>query len=450
MRGRDPRGGRAPRRDPAAGTVIETTVTRIGGRGDGIAEGPDGRALYIPRTVPGDRVRARIASTRGDARAGELVEIIAEGPERAEPPCPHFARCGGCVLQHLSDAAYAQWKLAQLAETLARAGFAGAAVAPLARTAPGGRRRATFAASRPAGGGAARLGFNAAGGHEVVDLAVCPVIAPGLAALLPPLRELLSEILAPRRRARVAAALLDGGLDVVLEWPAPPGLELLRRLARFAEDADLARLSWRRAAGASVEPIVQRRPVGAVLGGEALGGTFQALPAGGFLQASAAGEAALATAVMGAVMGAIGTARAVADLFAGVGTFSLPLARRGARVHAVDADAPALASLAAAARALAHVTTQRRNLFSQPLTSLELNRYDAVVFDPPRAGARAQAEDLARSTVPTVVAVSCDLATFTRDARILAAGGYRLESVTPVDQFLWSPHLELAGVFRRN
>lgn len=436
---------RAPPRGQAARAVIEATVARIGSRGDGIAEGPDGYTLYIPLTVPGDRVRARIGAPRGDGRAAEVVEIISPGLERAEPPCPHFARCGGCSLQHLTGAAYAEWKLAEVRGALARAGFADSAIEPLARTAPGGRRRATFAADRPAGGGAPRLGFNAAGGHEVVDLAVCPVLAPGLVALLPCLRSLLADILAPRQRTRVAAALLDGGLDVVVDWPAAlgrdPGLVLLERLAAFAEDADLARLSWRREATDPAEPIVQRRPVGADFGG-----TFVAVPPCGFLQASEAGE----TALRAAVMAAIGSARQVVDLFAGAGTFSLPLARAGARVHAVDADAPSLAALAAAARGMAGVTTQRRNLFSQPLTSFELNRFDAAVLDPPRAGARAQAEELARCTVRTVVAVSCDLATFTRDARILAAGGYRLVSVAPVDQFLWSAHLELAAVFRRD
>ncbi len=215
---------------------------------------------------------------------------------------------------------------------------------------------------------------------------------------------------------------------------------MLERLSAFAEDADLARLSWRRKATDPAEPIVQRRPVGVDFEG-----TFVAVPPGGFLQASEAGE----TALRAAVMAAISSARKVVDLFAGAGTFSLPLARAGARVHAVDADASSLAALAAAARGMAGVTTQRRNLFSQPLTGFELNRFDAAVFDPPRAGARAQAEELARCTVRTVVAVSCDLATFIRDARILAAGGYRLVSVAPVDQFLWSAHLELAAVFRR-
>lgn len=417
-------------------------MLRIGGRGDGVAETPAGR-LYLPLTVPGDRVRAWPGTSCGDGRAAEVIEVIAAGPDRAPPPCPHFGRCGGCSLQHLVDAAYAAWKRERLTVALARAGFFDTLVSPLVRTPVAARRRATFAAVRPRRSGAAMvLGFNVRAGHDVVDLAVCPVLDPRIVDLLPALRDLLTTVLAPGGRSRVAVLLVDTGLDVMLEGSDPPGLAERELLAAFAAERDLARLSWRRPEDAAAEPIARRRPVMAMFGGIAV-----EPPPWAFLQASAEGERAL----VAEVVAAAGAAPAVADLFAGVGTFALPLAAAGVRVHAVDVNREALAALATAivARAVPGVTTEARDLFRRPLSVEELRRFGAVVFDPPRAGARIQAEQLARSSVPVVVAVSCDPDTFVRDARILAAGGYRLVRAVPIDQFLWSPHLELAAVFRR-
>ena len=423
--------------------VVEAMVTALGAQGDGIAL-VAGQRLYIPFTVPGDRVQARPAGPQGDGRAAELVEVLSPGPGRAVPPCRHFGRCGGCNVQHLADDVYAAWKLDRLRQALAQAGLAGAELAPLARTPPAARRRATFAAVRGTSDDAAgvRLGFNVRRGHDIVDLTHCPVLDPRIVGLLPALRRLLAELLTARQCIGVQVSLLEGGLDVVLEGGDPPGLTGRERLAAFAAAADVARLSWRSGADAPAEPVVQRRPVGAVFAG-----VFVAVPPGSFLQASPEGEAALVEAVLAAV----GPRRTAADLFAGAGTFTFPLARRGLRVHAVDADAACLQAVAAAARTLPgdSVTTQRRNLFARPLLPEELRGFEVVVFDPPRAGARAQAEQLARSAVPVVVAVSCSPGSFARDARILIDGGYRLERITPVDQFLWSPHLELAAVFRR-
>lgn len=446
----------SPRRPPASGESFEVTIERIGARGDGIAEGPRGR-LYIPLTVPGDRVRVRTAPSRGAGHAAAMVELLSPGPGRAAPPCPHFARCGGCSLQHLTDESYRDWKLARLTTALTRVSLHGYELLPLARTPQHGRRRARFAAFRPAD--AARkavVGFKVRQRHEIVDLARCGVLGLPMVEILPPLRSLLGDVLEPGQRAGVIVTSLESGLDVVVEWPAGPGLAQRERLAAFAEAADLARLSWRPSAVAPAEPIVQRRPAGA-----RFGGLFVALPPGGFLQPSKAGEAALVTAVREAV-GAAGRGDdgnlsrvdlRVADLFAGSGTFTFPLAQAGARVHAVDDDGASVAALAATARgasALASaVSWDTRDLFRRPLTAAELDRFDAVVLDPPRAGARAQSEELARARVPVIAAVSCNPETFARDARILVDGGYRLERVTPVDQFLWSPHLELVGVFRR-
>ena len=444
------------RRTPTAlsGAALEVEIEAVGARGDGVATGPHGR-LYVPLTAPGDRVRAQPQQARGDGFACELLDVIEPGPQRTQPRCPHFGRCGGCSLQHLNDAAYVAWKEQRLDQALARAGLVPEVRDPLFQVPAGTRRRATFAAVHAKAG--IVLGFAVRRGHEIVDLVDCPVMAPPIARLLPRLRSLLAHLRPPGGRCEVAVALLegeggpgdeqadeDGKLDVVFAWPEPPSLAAREALATFADEADLARLSWRASVDVPAEPIACRRPVAA-----RPGGIFLPVPPGGFLQATAAGEAAL----IAAVRTGIGGAATVADLFAGAGTFSLPLAGDGVRVHAVDADTAALAALNAAARRaqppLTLPTTDVRDLALRPLAEAELNRYEAVIFDPPRAGATAQAEALARSQVPAVIAVSCNPDSFARDARLLAAGGYRLQRITPVDQFLWSAHLELAACFRR-
>ncbi len=420
--------------------MVDVTIERIGRHGDGLAESPMGR-LYVPLTVPGDRVRVCPLSTRGDGRAAELVAVLEPGPGRRAPPCPHFGDCGGCALQHLTDDAYLGWKLDQLAGALRRCGVAAETMDRPVRTQPGARRRAVLAAIRGGEVRALTLGFRKRRGHAVVDLAVCPVLAPAIVALLPPLRDLLVALLPPGRAAEIAVTETDTGLDVVLAGLDPPTLQDRERLAMFAVATDLARLSWRSDATMLPEPAVEQRAPTVAFAGIPL-----RLPAGAFMQASAAGEAALIAAVTDALNGL----SPLADLFAGVGTLSLPLAGAGAQVDALDSDAAALQALAAGAgKAGLGITTDTRDLMARPLQPEELRRYAAAVIDPPRAGARAQTEALAASTVPVVVAVSCNPETFARDARALVDGGFRLSRLRAVDQFLWSPHLELAAVFQR-
>lgn len=429
-------GARAAR--PAAQGLVEAAVERIGDHGDGIAETPHGR-LYIPFTVPGDRVRARPLRPKGDGFAAECVALLAEGPGRQEPPCAHFGRCGGCSLQHLTDDAYAVWKGERLQRALDRAGFGDTVPSPLVRSLPGTRRRARFAVRRLRGQNVV-AGFNVRDGHIIVDVRACPVLEPQIIALLAPLRQVMTDLLAPGQATEVTATLLAGGLDVLLDWPVAPGHAVLEGLARFAAEANVARLSWRRSGAVVTEPVVQQGQVGALLGGR-----FVAVPPAGFLQATAAGE----TALVAAVRHGLGSVPTVADLFCGSGTFTFPLHKAGARVHAIDADAASLAALAAAARGLPHLSTAVRDLMRQPLLPAELEQFSAVVLDPPRAGAQAQVTELARSRVPLVAYVSCNPASFARDARILREGGFTLRTVTPVDQFLWSEHLELVAVFGR-
>jgi 23S rRNA (uracil1939-C5)-methyltransferase len=417
---------------------VELAIESIGARGDGVGHAA-GRPVYVPLTIPGDWLRVELERSRGDGYAGRILEMLAEGPGRVPAPCPHFGECGGCALQHVEDLRYVAWKEQLVATALARRGFADPPLRPLLRIAAGTRRRANLAAERA--GRAVRLGFHARASNRVVDVTGCLVLAPTLSRLLPPLRAALLAVLPDGERIEVTATATDSGVDLLLEGRRPLELAAREALAAFAESADLARLTWC-AHGLPSDPIATRRPPRIVFAGVAVD-----LPPGGFLQPTAAGEAALAAAVTQALAGC----RRVADLYAGCGTFTFPLVR-SARVHAVEGDAEALAALAGAGRRTVPapaVTTEQRDLANDPLTDKELERFDGVVFDPPRAGAKAQAEQLARSRVPKVVAVSCDPATFARDARILVDGAYRLLEATPIDQFVWSPHVEIAAVFVR-
>jgi len=422
---------------PGSRREIELVIDRLGGGGDGIGTVEDHR-VYVPFAAPGDRVRARLGRPEGQAYRGEFVELAQPGPNRREPPCPHFGPCGGCQVQHLAPPVYAEWKRGLLVSALARGGLE-TEIAPLVETPPRSRRRASLAARHGRSG--VFLGFNEAGSSRIVDLTDCVVLRPEITALLPPLRTILADILPENAGADVAVTLLDDGIDLVVEAEAGPDLHRREKLAGFAAAQDLARLSWRGTDGFT-DPVAHRRA-----GVVHFDGVPVAVPPGGFLQASAEGEAALTKLVRDGV----GQAKRIADLFCGAGTFALPLAR-GAQVTAIDGEAASVEALATAARRGGRgerITAQRRDLFRQPLTAAELRGFDAVVFDPPRAGARDQAEALAASAVPVVVAVSCNPSSLARDARILVDGGYRLERATPVDQFLWSPHLEAVAVFRR-
>jgi 23S rRNA (uracil1939-C5)-methyltransferase len=424
-------------------TEVEIDIEEIGARGDGIGRLPDGERVFVPFTVPGDRVRARISASDGEGMAARAVAWLARGDARAEPPCRHFGDCGGCALQHVAPGYYSEWKRELVEIALRRRGIEAGKIAPIVTAAPASRRRADFAAVRRKTD--VLLGFNARMSHRVVDLAECPVMEPAIASLLAPLRALLLDLLKPADKAGVAVALTDSGLDVILESAIALGAGGREKLAAFAETHDLARLSRRHPNARSAEPIVERRPVRMSFGGVAV-----ELPAGAFLQATKAGEAAL----IAAVLDAVEDAPRVADLFAGCGTFTFPLAKRtgvAATVQAADGVEPAIAALTRAAQraGLGRVSAAVRDLAKRPLGPDELRRVDAVVFDPPRAGAKEQADALARSSVPVVVAVSCNPATFARDARLLVDGGYTLDWVRPVDQFLWSPHVELVARFSR-
>ena len=394
----------------------EETILRLAARGDGVSE--SGR--FFPLTAPGDRVAADGA--------------VLPGPHRQVPPCRHFPECGGCQLQQVDDTAYADYIAERIGSALSAQGLEAPEIRAAHISPPRSRRRASLKAERR--GKSVLLGFNAERSHRIVDMRECHILRPELFALVAPLRELLATLIGPRGGAGVRMTLADEGVDLLIEKVEAEGLEAAEALTAFAGRHGLARLALDDGFG----PQTRWEPEPVTV---TLGGTAVPLPHGAFLQATAEGEAALVSAVRQAV----GGARLVADLFAGLGTFALALE---GRVLAVEgARDAALALKAAAGRAQRPLFVDHRDLFRRPLTAEEAGRFEAVVLDPPRAGAREQVAILAGSAVPRIAYVSCNPATFARDARTLVDGGYTLDWVKPVGQFRWSTHVELAARFTR-
>jgi 23S rRNA (uracil1939-C5)-methyltransferase len=362
---------------------------------------------------------------------------LTDSPERRKPICRHFGHCGGCTTQHLSEPLEGRWKHDLIADAFRHHGIE-ADIAPVRRVGLQSRRRALLGVERR--GDHVVVGYREEGRHKLVDLEECPLLDPVIVAAIGPLKEMARLAMPDRQGGRLVVTHLDQGLDVSFD-NATEGLTapVRERLAVLARDARLARLML---AG---EPIA----LGTTRPTVTIGGVAVAAEPGIFLQAVPEAEAMLIYLVDGAVPCG---AKRVADLFCGLGTFTLPLARRAA-VTAIDADKRAIKALADAARrasALKPVETRSRDLFREPLSAKELEPFDAIVFDPPRAGAAAQTERLARSKVPVVVAVSCNPATLARDAKTLIDGGMRMGPVTPIDQFLFSPHLEAVVTFERS
>jgi 23S rRNA (uracil1939-C5)-methyltransferase len=409
-------------------------IARVGRRGDGIAETPTG-PLYVPYTLPGET--AEVDQWPGHPDRRHLVKIEAASPQRIAAICRHFGTCGGCALQHWAPAHYRDWKRGLVVEALAELGFdaaVGELVDPLIDAHGEGRRRAVFHAWRR-GRDVLEVGFAALRAHHVVAIDHCPVLAPSLNGAIEASWAIAEALAAERKPLDIQATATEAGLDIDVRGSGPLTSARMTALARLAEAHRLARLTRHG------ETVAQR-----ALPTVTMGGARVVLPPGAFLQATAAGEAALAA----LVLEHCGTAKSVGDLFAGVGPFALRLAER-AKVMAADNDQEAVAALQEAAKTprLKPITAERRDLFARPFITKEIARLDAVVFDPPRQGAQMQARELAASPVPILVAVSCNPLTFARDARILVDGGYRLARVTPVDQFLYSAHVELVARFEK-
>ncbi len=391
-------------------------VIRLASRGDGVTDA--GR--FVAGVAPGDRIAVN----------GSVIR----GADHVDPVCRHFGTCGGCQLQHVSDSAYAQYMIDRISEALKAQGLPIPEIRTPYLSPPATRRRAALTAERK--GRQVRLGFNAAGSHQLIDIAECPVLDPRLFALTGALRGFLRDMIPERRRIGLRMTLADQGIDLMIGGIAAEGLAAVEAMTAFAQKHRLARLTVDEGYGPSTrwEPD----PVTITLGDVAV-----TLPEGAFLQATADGEAALVRTAIEAV----GDAPVIADLFAGLGTFSFALKNR---VHAVEGARDALLALdSSAKRAGCAISVEHRDLFRRPLTAQELNAFGAVVIDPPRAGAKEQVTELAASTVPRIASISCNPATFARDARMLAEGGFRLDWIQPVGQFRWSTHTELAARFSR-
>jgi 23S rRNA (uracil1939-C5)-methyltransferase len=408
--------------------VLEVEIARLGSGGDGVAEGPSG-PIYVPFTLPGERV---VITLKPGEDRGALLDVLSPSPNRVAPVCSYFGDCGGCSLQHMEAGAYLAWKREQVAAALKSRGLT-AEIEPVRPVPLASRRRATLSLGRGRDGPV--LGFRRSRSHDLIDVAACPVLTPAISDRLSMLKTGLVAFLGGKREARVTVTETLGGLDLLVEG-VRPSPTAIGAFASRAGGLGAARLT---AGGESI-----------ALGGVPevdLSGIDVKLPPGAFLQASREAEGEM----VALVREGVGGAKRIADLFAGLGTFALALARSAA-VDAYEADEAAVAALAGAARktpGLKPVRTLIRDLFRSPLVAKELAAYDAIVFDPPRAGASAQAAQLAKSFVPTLVAVSCNPGTLGHDLRILVDGGYLITRVVPVDQFLFSPHIEVVAHLER-
>jgi 23S rRNA (uracil1939-C5)-methyltransferase len=432
---------RTSRRKPPEPASVH--IDRIGSEGDGIARLPDGTPLYLPFTLPGETATARPLRSRGDGWHAFAETITDSSDARVEPPCRHFGRCGGCVLQHWRDADYRAWKSGLLSHALRQAGFSPADPLPLVPGLPGERRRIDFAVRRAAG--RIILGLHEQRSAEIVDIADCLVLHPTLMALMGPLRTLLHGLRAVRREASIVINLLDSGPDMLLRTDQAPTPEDRTALTAFASANGLPRISHV-TANDTPETICLLRPPTTTLSGVAV-----RPPPGVFLQATAEGERAIIEAVLRGVPGKITSKTRVAELYAGCGTLTFALAGV-VRVAAFEGDAATLAALKQAVNQggmAGRVEAFQRDLARQPLSAKELGAFAAVVLDPPHGGAVTQIGQIAAAGVPTVVYVSCNPATLSRDARMLLGAGYRLDAVTTIDQFLWSARLESVSIFRR-
>jgi 23S rRNA (uracil1939-C5)-methyltransferase len=389
---------------------VNELVVRIAARGDGVTA--SGR--HVPFAVPGDALLDDGA--------------LAFGPHHQQPPCRHFPECGGCQLQHADDEAYRGYLVSRVETALAQHGLT-AEIADPHLSPPCSRRRASLRAMRVGSG--ALLGFNAEKSHRIVDMRECHILRPELFALVAPLRALLGAMLQPRQGAEVQLTLVDQGADVLLKGVSVEGLEAIEMLGGFAAEQGLVRLAIDQGIGPEI--LYEPQPATVRLAGVAV-----AFPVGGFLQATADGEAALVQ----SVRESIADARTIADLFAGLGTFALAANAS----YAAEASRDAADALR---RAAPRMEVEHRDLYRRPLDAKELERFDGVILDPPRAGAAEQVAQLARSTAARIAYVSCNPATFARDAKVLVDGGYALERVRPVGQFRWSTHVELAASFTR-
>ncbi|USG62729.1 class I SAM-dependent RNA methyltransferase [Sneathiella marina] len=412
-------------------------IDHIGASGDGIAL-EEGRTYYVPFAAPGDHLSALQGEARGQGYMAEIHEINKAGPFRVTPRCKHFGTCGGCSLQHLDDGFVADWKRQRIVDCLSMSGISNANILPTISSPAHSRRRVEFVASKRKKG--VMIGYHVRRSHQVFDVGDCPLIHRSLFALIKPLRSTLPGLMPRNSSARLMATVTDNGPDILVTAENELSLETRQVLAEFATQNNLSRIAWRQNPKDVPEVISAIKPAKVQLGDIPV-----TLSPGGFLQATTSGEEALVEIATKALQNCDN----VVDLFAGCGSFTFPLSR-SSKVHAVEGDQELVSALQSSAnKNILPISTETRDLFRRPLFTTELKTYDGLLFDPPRAGAKAQVEEIAESSIGTVVAVSCNPVTFARDISHLVSEGYQLEFIQPVDQFLWSAHVEMGAVLRR-
>lgn len=417
--------------------VDKVNIDELGGRGDGIAK-LNGKTVFVPYSAPGDVIDIKLSGAKG-----RLRHIHQKSPHRAPPVCAHFTKCGGCGLQHIDGDYYKNWKEGLIKTALKNQGINDVDILPLQVSPPSSRRRTSLQAIGR-GDGKIVLGYAEKGSHNLIDITMCPILVPEIVALIEPLREFLRKLLKKQQKMTIQITKGDNGLDVVFKSKGEVDLNLRMDLAEFAQTNDLARVSWLDTSLKKpyYEMLAERRKPYVTFEGHKV-----FFPEGAFLQATVEGQNALISAMLEGLDGA----SRVVDLFSGCGTFSITAAKH-ASVHAVENNEEMLSALKSSANMMTdikQVSTEFRDLFLRPLLPYELNTYDAAIIDPPRAGARHQMTEIINSDIGKLIMISCNPLTFARDVENLVAAGFKMGAVTPVDQFLYSAHLEIISVFSR-
>ncbi|NSL93356.1 class I SAM-dependent RNA methyltransferase [Acetobacter syzygii] len=416
--------------------ILEVTISHLATQGDGAARLPDGRTVFVADTLPGEQVSIRLQPNG----RGQLVNILSASPHRTTPSCPLFEQCGGCTLQYMDHPALLAWKTDLVRHALEKAGFAMPASISSVQVQPHSRRRADLAVRRTEEG--IVIGLHAKGSQTVTDMTSCAVLHPTIMASLPALRTTLRSLNAVHKMADLQINLLDSGLDILLSTDSPLIATDRQRLTALAEDLNIPRISWQRLkSSAPYETAVQRAPVFQTIAGHTL-----TPPPGAFLQATAQSEQAIQQSVLDALPARLGKRASLIELYAGCGTLTLPLGER-CQVQAYEGYEPAVAALKAVGKS--RVTPVCRDLNRQPIMGKDLGKADVVVLDPPHAGAKLQMRQIALGKPDYVIYVSCNPAALSNDASQLASAGYRLETVSVIDQFLWSAETEAVCAFKR-
>lgn len=418
--------------------MLELKIDHIGTNGDGVAY-QDNQTYYISCTAPGDIVTAEKKDKRGNGFAADLVEILTPSPDRINAKCKHFGTCGGCSLQHVADPFIADWKQNRIHDALKRVGLNEVNIATTITSTPASRRRVEFVASKRKKG--VMIGYHMRRSHQIFDVGDCPLLLPELTALIKPLRAMLPVVMARNSQVRLTLTATTNGPDLLITGGINIDLDVREILARFGQEQGLSRISIKNDDEKILEVVAAIKPANIAINGDEV-----ILPPGGFLQATEEGQQTL----IEKILENLPKNKSVLDLFSGCGSFSLPAAHHSKSVLAMEGDEDLVFALKNAAnKKMLPLKAEYRDLFRRPLSPVELDKFDTIIIDPPRAGATAQVADIAQSNVSQILFVSCNPASFARDVKVMIDGGYELQEVTPIDQFLWSAHVELFAVLTK-